>query len=367
MRAALAGRLGRSVGTGAGSRCRARSTSSGWVLAATDPAVGADRLPATDLRRRPRGDARSAADRSSARRGLTGDSARTRDPPAGRSRGCGVRVDPDGARSDDDQVIVGVDMACDGVDEPGQVLQAIGLACVVRRSAAMADGGVVADVAGRPVVRRDVGADFARKISPACQRDTIALRASTHTSVQSRGRHRPPAGPHHASQSCPHLGFGSRQHQRSRYRPAPAHQPFDASVAGRTARRAPPARAVRPARSAGTDGSGGRSRAGGHSGRGASWRPRIAAEVGLTVTISTRELPNRLIVSIRARIAPSETPDFIGRSFGDLYGHLGLLGVTPGAEPLVVYHAFGPEVIDVEVCVPTGRRSARLAGSRPAS
>lgn len=73
----------------------------------------------------------------------------------------------------------------------------------------------------------------------------------------------------------------------------------------------------------------------------------------MTYDISTRELPDRPIVSIRDRIAPSELPDFIGRSFRDLYRHLGLLGVMPGGEPLVVYHAFGPEVIDAEVCVPT--------------
>ena len=98
----------------------------------------------------------------------------------------------------------------------------------------------------------------------------------------------------------------------------------------------------------------------------------------MTYDISTHEIPDRSIVSIRARIAPSEMPTFIGRSFGDLYGHLGLLGVTPSAEPFVVYHAFEPDVIDAEVCVPiatevsaTGRivlpRPARRDGRRDPS
>ncbi len=68
--------------------------------------------------------------------------------------------------------------------------------------------------------------------------------------------------------------------------------------------------------------------------------------------ISTHEIPDRSIVSIRRRIAPSEMPSFVGRSFGDLYTHLGMLGVTPSGEPLVVYHAFDPDGIDAEVCVP---------------
>lgn len=72
----------------------------------------------------------------------------------------------------------------------------------------------------------------------------------------------------------------------------------------------------------------------------------------MTYDISTHETPARSVVSIRARIAPADIATFVGRSFGDLYGHLGLLGVQPSGEPLVVYHAFDPDGIDAEVCVP---------------
>ncbi len=87
----------------------------------------------------------------------------------------------------------------------------------------------------------------------------------------------------------------------------------------------------------------------------------------MTYDISRREVPDQPIVSIRDRVTPSEMPAFIGRSFGELFGHLRLLGVEPRGEPFVIYHAFGPDEIDAEVCLPiigdvvaTGRITARV-------
>jgi effector-binding domain-containing protein len=58
------------------------------------------------------------------------------------------------------------------------------------------------------------------------------------------------------------------------------------------------------------------------------------------------------IVSIRDRGATADLPAIIGRSFEELYGRLAVLGVGPAGPPFVIYHAFGPDEIDAEVCVP---------------
>jgi effector-binding domain-containing protein len=68
--------------------------------------------------------------------------------------------------------------------------------------------------------------------------------------------------------------------------------------------------------------------------------------------VSMQDVPDQPIVSIRGRLAQSDLPAFIGRSFGELYGHLRLLGVKPGGEPFVIYHEFGPNEVDAEVCTP---------------
>jgi effector-binding domain-containing protein len=72
----------------------------------------------------------------------------------------------------------------------------------------------------------------------------------------------------------------------------------------------------------------------------------------MTYDVSIHELPEQPILSIRSTIATSEIPRFLGRSWADLYGRVGLLGVAPTGHPFVIYHSFG-EAIDVEVCVPT--------------
>ena len=83
--------------------------------------------------------------------------------------------------------------------------------------------------------------------------------------------------------------------------------------------------------------------------------------------ISTREVPDRRIISIRDRMTQAALPAFIGRSFGDLYGLARLPGVAETGEPFVIYHAFGPDGIDAEICLPvsgdldaTGRIAARV-------
>jgi effector-binding domain-containing protein len=68
--------------------------------------------------------------------------------------------------------------------------------------------------------------------------------------------------------------------------------------------------------------------------------------------ISRHEVPDQPIVSIRDCVAQATLPAFIGHAFGQLFGHLRVLGVAPGGEPFVIYHEFGPSEVDAEVCVP---------------
>jgi effector-binding domain-containing protein len=71
--------------------------------------------------------------------------------------------------------------------------------------------------------------------------------------------------------------------------------------------------------------------------------------------ITTQTIDPQPIVSIRERHPMSEIPTFLGRGFGVLFGQLGRLGIPPAGPPFVIYHAFGPETFDAEVCVPTQR------------
>jgi effector-binding domain-containing protein len=68
--------------------------------------------------------------------------------------------------------------------------------------------------------------------------------------------------------------------------------------------------------------------------------------------IATLELAQQPIVSIRDRRPQPDLPGFLGEAFGELFGRLGLLGVQPAGHPFVIYHEFGAEGIDAEVCVP---------------
>lgn len=68
--------------------------------------------------------------------------------------------------------------------------------------------------------------------------------------------------------------------------------------------------------------------------------------------VTTHEVPDEALLSIRGRMTMAEMPAFIGQSYAKLYGRLGELGVTTRGMPFVIYHAFGPGVVDAEVCVP---------------
>ena len=68
--------------------------------------------------------------------------------------------------------------------------------------------------------------------------------------------------------------------------------------------------------------------------------------------IATRDLAEQPIVSIRDRRRHMDIPTFLREAFGALFGRLGMLGVTPASPPFVIYHEFGPDEIDAEVCVP---------------
>jgi len=74
--------------------------------------------------------------------------------------------------------------------------------------------------------------------------------------------------------------------------------------------------------------------------------------------ISRLEEPDQSIVSVRGRVERSAMPDFIGRSFGEIFGHLQGQGIDPSGEPFVIYHEFSPTDVDVEVCVPVTREVA---------
>jgi effector-binding domain-containing protein len=77
--------------------------------------------------------------------------------------------------------------------------------------------------------------------------------------------------------------------------------------------------------------------------------------------VVTHELGTQPILSIRKHCPQADIPAFIGRCFGDLYGRLGMLGVEPAGPPFVIYHEFGPDAIDAEVCVPVGESVAAAA------
>jgi effector-binding domain-containing protein len=79
-------------------------------------------------------------------------------------------------------------------------------------------------------------------------------------------------------------------------------------------------------------------------------------------TIAVHDQAVQPIISIRGRHAQAEIPEFLGRSFGLLFGHLKLLGVEPAGPPFVIYHAFGPAGMDAEVCVPVATLVSATGG-----
>ncbi len=83
--------------------------------------------------------------------------------------------------------------------------------------------------------------------------------------------------------------------------------------------------------------------------------------------VSTQEVPEQPILSIRQRLPTADLPGFIGRCYQEMYQHLGELGVETVGPPFVIYHAFGPGDVDAEISVPvahpveeSGRLTSRV-------
>lgn len=68
--------------------------------------------------------------------------------------------------------------------------------------------------------------------------------------------------------------------------------------------------------------------------------------------ITTRDVPDQLVVFVRGRTTREELPAFLGASFDRIVGELTHHGSAPNGETLVIYHEVGPDGIDCEVCVP---------------
>jgi effector-binding domain-containing protein len=75
-------------------------------------------------------------------------------------------------------------------------------------------------------------------------------------------------------------------------------------------------------------------------------------ERAMKYRITTHEIEPKLILSIRERQPMDDFSAYVGRSFGALFGHLELFGVEPAGMPMVIYHDFGPDGVDAEVCLP---------------
>ena len=63
-------------------------------------------------------------------------------------------------------------------------------------------------------------------------------------------------------------------------------------------------------------------------------------------------LPEMTVLAIRESVDEAGFPGFLGAAFPELFTHTGTHGVVVTGHPFVIYHAFGPDAIDAEVCVP---------------
>ena len=64
------------------------------------------------------------------------------------------------------------------------------------------------------------------------------------------------------------------------------------------------------------------------------------------------QVPEMTILTIRQSVDEAGFPGFLGAAFPELFTHTGSHGVIVTGHPFVIYHAFGPDAIDAEVCVP---------------
>ena len=72
----------------------------------------------------------------------------------------------------------------------------------------------------------------------------------------------------------------------------------------------------------------------------------------MTYEMSVVEVPDMRVLAIRGTHRAEDVPAFLQASFDELFGHLGRVGVQPAGPPFVLYHAFGPDGVDADVCVP---------------
>ena len=68
--------------------------------------------------------------------------------------------------------------------------------------------------------------------------------------------------------------------------------------------------------------------------------------------ITTRDVPDQLVVFVRGLTTREELPAFLGAAFDRIIGELTHHGSAPNGETLVIHHEFGPDRIDCEGCVP---------------
>lgn len=84
--------------------------------------------------------------------------------------------------------------------------------------------------------------------------------------------------------------------------------------------------------------------------------------MGHEVHVGRREAT--LVLSKRLPVRVSEIGGAMGRSFGEVYGHLGAQGAVAEGPPFVIYHGIpdGDEPFDVEVCAPVAGPVEPLRG-----
>jgi effector-binding domain-containing protein len=87
--------------------------------------------------------------------------------------------------------------------------------------------------------------------------------------------------------------------------------------------------------------------------------------VAVSLEFALGDAPEQRIASIRARVAENDVPMFIGRSFEEIYGYLARLGVGAAGHPFAIYHEFGPDGIDTEICAPVAVQVPPAGSVRP--
>jgi effector-binding domain-containing protein len=80
--------------------------------------------------------------------------------------------------------------------------------------------------------------------------------------------------------------------------------------------------------------------------------------------VKVREREGTLVVSRRLSVRLSEIGAVLGRSFGEVYGHLGASGGESAGPPFIIYHGtpVGDEPFELEVCAPVARHTSAPEG-----